>query len=237
MVFDSAWGDDSTPWMEIMLDLRSHTRVCMYDRANMGHSDTQAGLTTSAQIVKQLHTLLVNARVEGPYLPVGHSIGGMNMLVFASRYPNEVAGLVLVDSAHPDQADRSLTALPTPAPDETEAMASLRKAIPWHNPEGIPEPMNWEETLAQVRAVKSLGSMPLAVLVAVDPEKSGSADIPPEVSASLDKVWLDLHKEYASLSTNGSLILAKHSGHYIQNDEPQLVIDTILELVDKARQK
>lgn len=209
----------------------------MYDRANMGHSDTQAGLTTSAQIVKQLHTLLVNARVEGPYLPVGHSIGGMNMLVFASRYPNEVAGLVLVDSAHPDQADRSLTALPTPAPDETEAMASLRKAIPWHNPEGIPEPMNWEETLAQVRAVKSLGSMPLAVLVAVDPEKSGSADIPPEVSASLDKVWLDLHKEYASLSTNGSLILAKHSGHYIQNDEPQLVIDTILELVDKARQK
>jgi pimeloyl-ACP methyl ester carboxylesterase len=240
VVFDSAWGVDSSTWAKVMLDLRNHVRVCSYDRAGLGQSDAQTGLRTSKQIAEQLHTLLASAKVPGPYLLVGHSVGGMNMLVFADRYRDEVAGMVLVDSSHPDQADRSLAVMPTPAPKDSEALVNLRKDIPWTNPpddQNFPEPMNWPETLAQVRAVKSLGSIPMAVLVAVDPTKSGLSDIPPEVATSLDKVWLDLHREYLNLSTDSSLVLAEHSGHFIQQDEPQVVIDAILKLVDKARQK
>jgi pimeloyl-ACP methyl ester carboxylesterase len=239
VVFDAGWGVDWSTWSHVMLELKPHTHVCAYDRASMGQSDSQTGLRTSGQIAEQLHTLLASAGVDGPYLVVGHSIGGMNMLVFADRYRGEVAGVVLVDSAHPDQADRWLALLPTPAPDEPTGLAELRTGIPWSNPEdpSFPEPMDWEKTLAQVRAVKSLSSTPLAVLVAVDPQRNSWGDIPPELAASLDKVWLDLHKQYLNLSTDSSLILAKKSGHYIQDDEPQVVIDAILKLVDKARQK
>ena len=96
--------------------------------------------------------------------------------------------------------------------------------------------MDIATTLAQVRAVKSLGNIPLVVLSHADPAKMWS-DLPLELAANLDKVWLDLQKEYVSLSTDSSLILAEHSGHFIQQDEPQVVIDAILKLVDKARQK
>jgi pimeloyl-ACP methyl ester carboxylesterase len=67
--------------------------------------------------------------------------------------------------------------------------------------------------------------------------KRGWGNIPPELALRLDKVWLDLHQEYAKLSTDSSLVLAEHSGHAIQEDEPQVVIDAILGLVEKARQK
>jgi pimeloyl-ACP methyl ester carboxylesterase len=238
-VLDAGYGADSNTWLKLIPRVMPHTRICAYDRASMGQSDKQTGLRTSQQIAEQLHTLLANAKVEGPYIVVGHSTGGMNMLVFADRYRDEVAGLVLVDSSHPDQADRLLALLPTPAPNENEALASLRKDIPWVNPEdpSFPEPMEWDTTLAQVRAVKSLGSLSLAVLVAVDPKRTQWRDIPPEVKASLDQVWLDLHKEYLDLSANSSLILAKKSSHWIQNDEPKLVSDAILDIVEKARQK
>jgi pimeloyl-ACP methyl ester carboxylesterase len=161
VVFDSGWGVDSATWSKVMLSLRSHTRVCAYDRASMGLSDSQTGLRTSQQIAEQLPTLLANAGVKRPYVPVGHSLGGMNMLVFVDRYRDEVAGLVLVDSSHPDQMDRWSAIMPTPASDESADLADLRKGLAtWANPDdsSFPEPMNFDETLAQVRAVKSLGS-------------------------------------------------------------------------------
>jgi len=164
------------------------------------------------------------------------------MLVFADRYQDETAGLVLVDSAHPDQEDRWLAILPTPSPNDSEALVTLRKDMVDPNPDdpNFPEPMNWAETLAQVRAVKSLGNLPLAVLVH-GPDSAHTqalwAGLPEALVLKLEQVWLDLHKELATLSSDSQLIVAKKSGHWIQNDEPKLVIDAILDQVEKARQK
>jgi pimeloyl-ACP methyl ester carboxylesterase len=201
VVLENGWGMlMAAAWYKIIPNIATTTRVCAYDRASMGISDDHPGLRTSEQMAEQLHTLLGQAGVKGPYILAGHSLGGMNMLVFANRYQGEAAGLVLVDSAHPDQSDRWLAILPTPSPNDSEDLAVLRKDIPWTNPpdsENFREPVNWDETLSQVRAVKSLGSLPLTVLVAVDPAKHDWGAVPSEVAASLDKVWLDLHKEYA----------------------------------------
>jgi pimeloyl-ACP methyl ester carboxylesterase len=236
VVLDAGFGFDSSTWEKVAPDLQSHTQVCAYDRAGMGRSDSWSGFRTSGQIADQLHTLLMNAGIAGPYVVVGHSLAGLHMLVFANYYPDEVAGVVLVDTSHPDQFDRWSAVLPAPVPGEPATLDFLRKGWAFVEDPNSPEPIDIATTLAQVRAVKSLGAIPLIVLSQTDPAKMWS-DLPPEVAANLVKVWLDLQKVHASLSSDSSLILAEHSGHFIQQDEPQVVIDAILKLVDKARQK
>lgn len=241
---DAGWGLDSYLWMRVMLKVRSRTRVCAYDRASMGASDSQSGLRTPAQMVEQLHTLLISAGLEGPYIIVGHSLGGFNARVFASRYASEVVGVVLVDSSHPDQPDRDLAILPTPSPNEDEALAAYRKGLPFANPtdEHFPEPMNWADTLAQVRAVKSLGNLPLVVLVE-DPardtqiEWAGVPSVLMPIKKASEKVWQDLQKELAALSSDSQLIVVKNASHFIPEDAPQAVADAIVNLVDKVQKK
>ncbi len=125
-------------------------------------------------------------------------------------------------------------------------MTQLRQRLAWGNTSDpgysiSQEPMNWDETLPQVRAVKTLGSLPLIVLAASATSEKNLREIesiaPVDLAARLAQVWVDLQKEYAALSSDSQLILAQNSGHYIQDDEPQLVIDAILGLVDKVRQK
>jgi pimeloyl-ACP methyl ester carboxylesterase len=80
------------------------TRVCVYDRAGRGWSEPADTAQDGAQIVTDLHTLLQRGHVPGPYVLAGHSFGGLYVLSFAARYPDEVAGLVLVDSTAPASA-------------------------------------------------------------------------------------------------------------------------------------
>jgi len=82
------------------------TRVCAYERAGLGWSETGPGPRDATQITGELHALLKNAGIEGPYILVGHSVGGHHVRVYAERYPEEVAGVVLVDSSHPEQFER-----------------------------------------------------------------------------------------------------------------------------------
>jgi pimeloyl-ACP methyl ester carboxylesterase len=84
----------------------SDTRVCVYDRAGRGWSEPAEGSQDGAQIATDLHTLLERGDVPGPYVLAGHSFGGLYVLTFAARYPDEVAGMVLVDSTEPGSATR-----------------------------------------------------------------------------------------------------------------------------------
>jgi len=79
----------------------AHTQVCVYDRAGRGWSEPANTLQDATQIAADLHTLLHNANVPGPYLLAGHSFGGLYVLTYAARYPDELAGMVLVDSTAP----------------------------------------------------------------------------------------------------------------------------------------
>src|SRR5215208_2878703 len=103
-------------WQLVQPELAKSMHVCTYDRAGMGWSDTGDQPRTSEQIVKELHTLLGNAGVKGPYVLVGHSFGGTNMQVYGSQYPDEVAGMVLVDSALEDDKAVALTQSLQPSP-------------------------------------------------------------------------------------------------------------------------
>ncbi len=105
------------------------TRVCVYDRAGRGWSEPAETRQDATQIATDLHTLLERAHVPGPYVLAGHSFGGLYVLTFAARYPDEVAGMVLVDSTAPAlEADATATATDDGGSDSTDRVATLVSA-------------------------------------------------------------------------------------------------------------
>lgn len=103
VILETLSGGMSFYWDWMQPALAKHTRVCVYDRAGRAWSEPSTRPISLQQTVLDLHTLLKNANVPGPYVLVGHSIGGLYVRKFAADYPNEVVGLVLVDASHPAQ--------------------------------------------------------------------------------------------------------------------------------------
>jgi len=99
VVLDGGSGEWSAQWVRVQQEVSDTTRVCAYDRAGMGWSEMGPEPRDAKQISGELHTLLSKAGIEGPYVLVGHSLGGLNMQTYANRYPDEVAGVALVDSS------------------------------------------------------------------------------------------------------------------------------------------
>src|SRR5215213_6011138 len=98
VVLDAGMGMFSAQWVRVQREVSATTRVCSYDRAGMGWSEMGPDPRDAKQITSELHSLLGKAGIEGPYVLVGHSLGGISMQTYAHRYPDEVAGVTLVDS-------------------------------------------------------------------------------------------------------------------------------------------
>src|SRR5215217_3141292 len=98
VILDAGSGLFSAQWVRVQRQVSGTTRVCAYDRAGMGWSEMGPDPRDAEQITSELHTLLGKAGIDGPYVLVGHSLGGISMQTYANRYPDEVAGVVLVDS-------------------------------------------------------------------------------------------------------------------------------------------
>ena len=107
VVLDAGSGGMSAQWVRVQREVSGTTRVCAYDRAGMGWSEMGPEPRDAKQITGELHALLKGAgTIEGPYVLVGHSFGGLYAQTYAARYPDEVAGVSLVESSHPDQFSR-----------------------------------------------------------------------------------------------------------------------------------
>lgn len=124
VVIDAGQGDFSLSWAEILSQVAEFAHVCAYDRAGLGWSDPSPKPRTAEVMVEELRTLLSKAGLPGPYVMVGASTGGMNARLFTHKYPREVAGLVLVDSAHEDQFS---------APVVQQALQRMSKMMPLMN--------------------------------------------------------------------------------------------------------
>jgi pimeloyl-ACP methyl ester carboxylesterase len=263
VILDSGLGDISTSWREVQPQIARFTRVCSYDRAGLGYSDPSDRSRTSKDIAEELHMLLHNAGVTTPVVLVGHSSGGLNVRMFASLYPNEIAGMVLVDSSHPEQDSRLPPALK--AMDarflrqvELEEIA-MRFGVPrlcsacdrfdyCHNDgvdraaecnlhtlqEAISEWRAFPESAAQVAAAGSLRDMPLIVL-SHDPDKPDS-DLPPDLDKAVRDAFDKMQDELVQLSSKGSRTIAKNSGHYIQLERPEVVIEAVGRVVTQVRE-
>lgn len=215
--------------------LSAETRVCVYDRAGLGQSDPpRLRPRTSLDIALDLHTLLESAGETGPLVLVGHSMGGFHVRLFAGQYPDEVAGVVLVDASHPDQAQAFLDALPA---DDSATIAELRQGIAasFDDPGRNPEDLDIATSAELVRGSGDLGDTPLVVVTANQSGNQSGEDVPDTVDAAFDAAWLRLQAELVGLSTRGTQVLATTGGHMVQFDEPETVIDAVLHALALAR--
>lgn len=257
LVLEAGLGDFSlSSWHTVQPQLSALSRTCSYDRAGTGWSDVPRERPTLDGITGDLHTLLHKAGVDSPYVLIGHSLGGPLVRRYAARYPADVAGLVLVDGSHENQLER-MTGMPTwieglykvlpavhflgldrvaqrPAPGDT--MAALAGALTTSD-------KAMDNTLAIATNLKAflgahgpdpkpLGDIPLAVLTAGRMAVPGVA---PEVGESIHAQWVAMHKEITALSSRGRWILADSSAHYIQKDQPALVIGAVSAVLDTVR--
>lgn len=224
---------ESGNWQRVRMGVEKTTRVCVYDRASLGSSDRP--LTephTGKDVVKDLHTLLVNAHVPGPYVFVGHLFGGFTARLFADEYPDEVVGMVLVDSFHPDYMSETLAVLPPESPDEPDGL-SARRGLLSEFIIDTPERIDVMTTAEQVRATNGLGDLPLVVITRSPATRA--PDLPADVSEKIEQVWQNLQLDLMTLSSNSTQVIATKDGSYIQVEEPQLVIDAILKVIDEAK--
>ena len=169
--------------------------------------------------------LLAKAGEPGPYVLVGHSFGGLYAILYAHQYTGNVVGMVLVDSSHEDQVARDKALLtPEQARHHHDGLVQ--------NEEGV----DMDQVLAQVRAAHWRTNIPLYVLARgrVDPYP---ADWSAERIARREQAWREMQEDHTRRSSNGKLIIAEKSGHDIQDEQPELVIDAVRQVITRARDK
>jgi pimeloyl-ACP methyl ester carboxylesterase len=256
VILESGLGDTYVSWRKVQPQIAKFARVCSYDRAGIGYSDSSSQPRTSKVIAGELHASLQAAGVPPPYVLVGHSMGGYNVRLYASLYRNEVAGMVLVDASHPDQENRFPPELKNMEGSWQHEAEFLEFTTPFGIPrllglcdeepvqraaecnfhsarEGVAELKAFPESAAQTAATTPLGDLPLTVL-SHDPDKP-SADLPADLAKPTNDVWEKMQEELAHLSTRGTQLIAKNSSHYIQIDRPDVVIDAVRSVVNQVR--
>ncbi len=229
------YGTPSDTWDAVMPQVAQLTRVCRYDRANnqSGRSGPAPTPRTAADVVADLHALLQAADAPGPYVLVGPSVAGLFVRLYAATYPDDVAGLVLVDASH-EQQPTVLGALLTPE----ELALSQRLDFEGGDPEGLLTAESYPETLAQIRGAQQtapLRPMPLVALVAGATEDLTQYGY----SAHEQAIWWPLTRvlgaDLAALVPDGRLIVVEGSGHIIHEEQPVVVVQAITDVVNAVR--
>lgn len=225
VVMESGLGDTMDSWAKVQPEVAKFSRVVAYDRAGLGQSEPGLRPRAARQIASELHAALRNAGLAPPYVLVGHSAGGLYIRVFAGMYPDEVAGMVFVDPTPEDFFER-LKAIQSPEEQkrfEEEMRDYAAKASEGRRDEWT----SLDVDLRQARAAPPLPNVPIVLL-------TGMAD-EPDKSPEAKQLWLRLHKEWLKQLPNARHIITEKSGHYIQVDEPALVIDAIRQMLGSVK--
>ena len=251
VVMDAGLGASSLDWILVQPELARTTRVCTYDRAGMGSSDPGPLPRSPGRLAEELHLLLEKGGVRGPYILVAHSLAAKNVRMFASAYPADVAGMVLVD-ARSELMDIGIDAEPFRSALNDQAFLysvarrfgiarlfgsaligqprlqpdiATRMALAATAPKAITT--TTEEGLARsaddtALATATLGSIPLVVIAAGD----SMAGIPN---------WPVAQSKMAQLSTRGRLVIAEASSHSVQLDQPNVVLGAVRDVLADIR--
>lgn len=258
VILENGLGSISSAWGLVQPEVAKATRVCSYDRAGTGWSASSPEPRDAQHIAQELHTLLHNANIPGPYVLAGWSMGGLYARAYAAQYGDEVTGLVLIDSSHPDQ----WTSTPE-GQAQFESFAKMNSVAPGlarlgvmrlmgllQPSSGLPMPHNkalkasfaatkdwdaqsaeflaWPATTAQVHESGPLDNTPLFVLTATE------HSTPPQQ----ERLWQGWQMDLATLSTNSIHQIvegADHASFWREPDVVKITNTAILQVVEAAR--
>ena len=209
VVLEAGAGNGAETWAKVQPAIAEFARACAYDRPGLlRDAPARPPTPTPDAMVQTLDGVLKAAGEAPPYVLVGHSLGGMIVRLYATRFPERVAGMVLIDSSHEDQLRR---------------FAELNGAQAASPPPATRVEAFDLPALSAALAAKSWrASIPLAVLTRAG--DSGDASY---------RLWLELQNDLAARAPNASHAVAEGSGHYIQNDRPDLVIAAVRSVLPK----
>lgn len=257
VILEAGEGLFSLSWQLVQPAAAQITRVCSYDRAGLGWSQSSDTPRTPQTIVAELRALLAKANIAPPYVLVGHSIGGRYVRVFAAEHPEEVAGLVLVDAIHEDYDARYPVVTAEAVPFWQYGFALQFGLVRLFGPQvavqvepdlaGVPP----EELRAQMILMYRSYRAQVALAEIVNRNQAdaelfaepslGSRPLTvlvrgrPMPEADRWAAWQAAQQRVAALSTHSQLVVADGSGPYIPYARPDLVIDAIRRVVTQAR--
>lgn len=215
VVFNSNTDMDS--WGQVLPEVAKLTKVFADSRPGHGGSKPQMGRNTGKRVVERLHKLLEETGQRPPYVLVAHSYSGLFANLFARNYPDEVAGVVFVDASHPDQEDWWHKHLPV------QSFISNVIAKETFNYEFF----DFDVVAEDIKAAGPFPDVPVAVITA---GKRWILD-----TRSWREQWMVFQQDLAALSPQGTQTIAAESGHAIQLQQPELVVDAIRQIVEGIR--
>lgn len=247
----------SLNWARVYGPVAEFTHACAYSRAGIVWSDGKPGPHDGLGVASDLHATLAAAGEKGPFVMVGHSLGGPYISLYTGLYGDQVAGLVYVDASHPDQLKRIEAAVGKLQDDGKSAFQAAGKWLSWTGilrlvasratNKTIPrialaffstslsamvsERAAMPTTLKEGAGYRNLGARPVIVLT----HGKLLPDMSEAQAVKFDQVWLELQKDMATWSSHGTQRTISDAGHYIPTDEPDAVIAAIQEVVDEVR--
>jgi pimeloyl-ACP methyl ester carboxylesterase len=265
VLLEGGFAADSGGWVRVQPVLAKATRVCSYDRAGYGRSDSGPMPRDGRAVVKDLDQALRRAGINGPFILVGHSLGALYVRLFANLRPNDVAGMVLVDPSIEYQDTRFAATFGRGAGStaplraraqrcleaaEKGALPSLDPALQACVPDRKPETLKSGLSVANWRTqVSEADTMWTATSDEVDagPYYYGNmplivltaadtySSLPQPARQAVSDFWHKLHDEIAARAAHGSNRVVAHSGHMMMFDRPDAICDAVTEIIAKAR--
>jgi pimeloyl-ACP methyl ester carboxylesterase len=245
----------SLSWNSVQGEIGKYTRACSYDRAGIMWSEPGPRPRDGETIAAELKTVLENAGEEGPYILVGHAFGGAYVRIFAGQNPDDVCGMVLVESSHPEMLTRFEEVGVVPEiPDKNirplilllshlgmpgrykgniynlspEVYDPVQAFLPESSMTWFDEKVEAPNTLAQAGQYEYLGDFPLIVIATATPPSSIE-----DRGQILNDLWLELQQELLLLSENSEIRIYE-VGHYPQLQSPELVIEAIQDVLGRC---
>jgi pimeloyl-ACP methyl ester carboxylesterase len=217
VILDAGLGGTSKDWLKIQPEVAKFSKVISYDRAGLGRSEKATIPRTCEDIISDLRNLLMATGLPSPYILVAHSWSGINARWYANQYPNDIAGMVLIDTVHENKYAQFEKIL-------TEERANRMWA-------SVKDPSKNDENIDRIACIKQVQSkqrvfdFPLIVLTrAVDTDE-------------MNIIETNLQTEFLKLSSKSKQYFSKYDDHYVQNSEPELVIDSIRQVVESVKVK
>ena len=243
IVLDVGLADTYKNWITLLEAQSDKNQIFCYDRAGYGQSEMGDLPRNCINEADELKTLLDKAYIPGPYIIVGHSLGALNLQVFASRYSNEVAGMLLLDPPPLDwirgNGFPELAKLAEQTTDEFEKTAESmqnstnaeeQKRVQFFKTIASEHREMFSSSAEQAASIKSFGNIPLIVIA------SGKSNpVFGEDAVRFQKFWNDQCRKLSLKSSGGKYILAAESSHKIHLDDPEVILKALNELISEVR--